>query len=296
MCGNYKIREGFIPVTGGKVWYRVVGDEKDAIPLLLLHGGPGGAHDYLEPLESLANDRPVIFYDQLGCGLSDRPDDESLWTLERFVEELDQVHLGLKLDRVHLLGQSWGTMLAVEYMLTRQPKGVKSLILSAPCLSVSRWGADQRNYLQTLPPDKQKTILDCEAAGQYDSPAYQDAMMAYYKRFLCNLDIWPECLNRTLSQMGFAVYQHMWGPSELTITGTLKDFERADRLKEITIPTLFTCGEFDEAAPATTRYYQQQLPGSELKIFHGASHSHHLERSGEYVHTVRDFLRRVDGN
>ncbi len=113
--------EGFIEVPGGRVWYRAVGDQTDATPLLCLHGGPGFTHYYLEPLETLAEHRRVIFYDQLGCGRSDRPDDVTLWTVDRFVEELAQVHTTLQLERLHLFGSSWGGMLAMQYVLDRQP-------------------------------------------------------------------------------------------------------------------------------------------------------------------------------
>jgi proline iminopeptidase len=141
-----KIIEGYIPVTGGNIWYKIVGINRKNIPLLVLHGGPGAPHDYLEPFEILSDERPVIFYDQLGCGNSDKPRDASLWNVERFVNELEQVRTYLGLDKMHLHGQSWGSMLAVEFMLTKKPKGVVSLILSGPCLSLSRFAADQRAY------------------------------------------------------------------------------------------------------------------------------------------------------
>jgi proline iminopeptidase len=141
------LREGYVSVTGGKVWYRIVGANRKKIPLLLLRGGPGASHDYLEPLMPLSDEPPVIFYDQLGGGNSDRPDDRSLWTIKRFTEELEQVREALQLQEVHVLGQSWGTMLGVDYMLTKEPHGVVSLILSRPCLSAARWSADQTAYL-----------------------------------------------------------------------------------------------------------------------------------------------------
>ena len=115
-----KIEEGYIDVPGGKVWYRAVGDNADGTPLLCLHGGPGFTHYYLEPLEALADRRRVIFYDQLGCGRSDRPGDLSLWNVDRFVAELAQVRSALNLDRLHLFGSSWGGMLAMQYVLDRQ--------------------------------------------------------------------------------------------------------------------------------------------------------------------------------
>jgi len=164
-------QEGYISATGGKVWYRIVGANRKGIPLLTLHGGPGAPHDYLEPLEALGDERPVIFYDQLGCGNSDKPNDISLWTIERFVEELKQVRAALDLTKVHMLGQSWGTMLATDYMLTK-PEGVVSLILSSPCLCAPRFTQDTRTYLSELPENIQKTINESEARGDFDSKEY----------------------------------------------------------------------------------------------------------------------------
>jgi proline iminopeptidase len=286
--------EGFAPVPGGRVRYRIAGADQSGVPLLVLHGGPGCTWDYLEPLSALEDGRPVIFYDQLGCGDSDRPDDPSLWTLERAVDELEAVREALGLDRIHILGQSWGTMIAVEYLLTRRPAGVMSLVLSAPCLSASRWAADGRRYLQNLPDEHRQAVLRAEETGDYDDPAYQEAMNAYYHRHVCRLDPWPECLMKSFERLNTDIYLRMWGPSEFTITGSLKGFERAERLHEIDVPTLFTCGEFDEAAPATTAYYHRMMPGSEIAVFEGASHEHHLENTGEYLRLVREFLAAAE--
>lgn len=286
--------EGYIPVTGGNVWYKIVGTNRKKIPLLVLHGGPGAPHDYLEPLEALSDERPVVFYDQLGCGNSDKPSDTSLWTIERFVDELEQIRTYLGLDKMHLLGQSWGTMLAVDFMLAKKPKSVMSLILSGPCLSSSRFASDQKLYLLELPETLQKIINEVEASGCFGSREYQDAMMAYYKIHVCRLDPWPDCLNRTMEKLGNEVYEQMWGPSEFTITGRLKGYERADLLKEISVPTLFTCGRYDESTPSTTAYYHSMLPGSEIYIFEDASHLHHLEKSGEYLEIVRNFIDKTE--
>ena len=288
------IVEGYIPVTGGKIWYKIVGANRKNIPLLVLHGGPGAPHDYLEPFEALSDERPVIFYDQLGCGNSDKPGDTSLWTLERFVNELEQVRTYLGLDKMHLHGQSWGTMLAVDFILTKEPKGVVSLILSGPCLSSSRFTSDQKVYLSELPDTLQRIVNESEASGYFGSREYQDAMMAYYKIHVCRLDPWPDCLNRTLEKLGHEVYEQMWGPSEFTVTGTLKGYERVDLLNIISIPTLFTCGRYDEATPSTTEYYHSMLPGSEIVIFEDASHEHHLEKTDEYFEVVRGFIDKTE--
>jgi proline-specific peptidase len=292
--GKHSITEGTVPVAGGKVWYRIVGQERPGLPLLVLHGGPGAPHDYLEPLTALADKRPVIFYDQLGCGNSDRPDDPSLWNTARFVEELAVVQEALGLEKFHILGQSWGTMLAVEYMLAKKPAGVCSLVLSGPFLSAGRWIADQRAYLAGLPAGIQASVAKAEAAGDYESADYQQAMQEYYRRYVCRLDPWPEVMNRTFAKMGLPVYLSMWGPSEFTCTGSLKDRDLTGRLREIAVPVLFTCGRFDEATPAATETYHRALPGSEMVVFEDASHNHHLEKPAEFLAAVGDFLSRAE--
>lgn len=289
------IKEGFLTVPGGKAWYRIVGNDRPGIPLVTLHGGPGAPHDYLEPLEGLADERPVIFYDQLGCGNSERPDDLALWNNGRFIDELLKVQEGLGLTKIHLMGQSWGTLLAGEYMLREKPQHVCSLILSGPFFSASRWLADQQNYLTGLPEEIQTVVRQAEAMKEFDSPAYQEAMRVFYSKHVCRLNPWPEAMNRTIEKMGVPVYLSMCGPSEFTMTGSLKNTELVNRLKEIKVPVLFTCGRYDEATPKTTAIYQQALPGSEMVVIEDASHEHHLEKPQEYLNLVRNFLRRIEG-
>lgn len=286
---------GYIPVIGGRVWYEIIGEEKNTTPLLVLHGGPGSSHDYLKPLEALADDRPLIFYDQLGCGKSDKPDDASLWTVERYIKEFAELRQFLAIDKLHIMGNSWGTMLACRYILDEKPEGIASLILSAPCLSASRWAADQRRYINELPAGTRETILRCEESGDYESKEYQDAMMFYYKRHVCRLDPWPEDILKSFGQLNMAIYRHMWGPSEFTVSGTLKNFDVTERLNEIKVPSLFICGRFDEATPETTSYYQTKLPGSKIAILEDASHLSFYEKTEEYLKIVRDFLRRTEG-
>lgn len=286
--------EGMINVPGGKVWYRMAGVEKSNIPVLVIHGGPGAPHNYMEPLEALADERPVVFYDQLGCGNSERPSDKSLWEVDRFVEELDQVRNTLGLKKVHLVGQSWGTMLIVEYMLRKKPEGVLSIVLSGPYLSTTRWIEDQKALIKLLPQSVQITISKYEKNGNFASPEYQDAMTLFYKKHVCLMNPWPDSLNKAMELFGTDVYEYMWGPSEFTITGTLKNADLCDKLDKIKTPVLFTCGEYDEATPATTFYYQSKLPGSEVHVFKDASHSHILEKPDEYITLVRDFINKYE--
>ncbi|HWP69153.1 MAG TPA: alpha/beta fold hydrolase, partial [Rectinemataceae bacterium] len=172
--------EGRIAVPGGKVWYGIYGVGAKGIPLLVLHGGPGAPHDYLEGLSALAGERPVIFYDQLGCGKSDRPSDPSLWNRDRFTDELLAVIDALGFAKVNLLGQSWGGMLAVSYFLRAGSQRIERLVLSAPLLSSPAWIEDQRILLSLMPWQTQKAVDKAEASGDFSDASYQRAMTAYY--------------------------------------------------------------------------------------------------------------------
>ncbi len=286
------VQEGYVSVTGGRVWYQAL-NIGNGVPLLTLHGGPGSPHDYLEPLGALANERPIIFYDQLGCGKSERPNDATLWQRSRFVEELDQVRQALNLGQVHLFGHSWGSMLAVDYALTR-PDGLVSLILASPALSIPHWLSDMGNYRRNLPIEVQEILEEHERNGTTDTDEYQAAAMEFYQRYLCRLHPWPEPLERTLAGEGSIVYSTMWGPSEFFMTGNLLNYDCTVRLSEINIPTLFTCGRYDEAAPETTAGYQNLLPSSEIAIFEQSAHMPHLEETEHYLKVIRNFLGRVE--
>jgi proline-specific peptidase len=224
-----KTEEGTIELESGfKIWYRCVGNG-DATPLLLLHGGPGAGHDYLEPLDELADTRRVVFYDQLGCGKSERPDDVGLWTLERFVREVDEVRAALGLESVHLLGQSWGGWLGIEYMLS-QPAGVQRLVLASTSASMPQFAAETRRLREDLPVDVQQVLNKYEAVGDYHNPEYEEAVMAFYQKHLCRLPEWPDCVMRTVANLeNNPVYETMNGPNEFTTIGNLKDWDRTER-------------------------------------------------------------------
>jgi proline-specific peptidase len=297
ICGcstnpGFSERQGYIAVTGGKVWYRIVG-EGDAAPIVLIHGGPGSASDYLKPLEKLAIDRPVIFYDQLGCGKSDHPDNDGLWRIERFVAELAQVREALKLKEIHLYGHSWGTMLAVDYMLTK-PSGIKSLVLSSPALSVQQWVNDANSLVEKLPFTTRQAIRRNERDGTTDSKEYEQAVAEYLKLHLCRLAPWPADLMRSFDNSNHMIYKIMWGPSEFYPMGNLKTYERVDRLQEIKVPTFFTAGRYDEATPAATFLYRSKIPDSSIRIFEESSHLAMFEESEAYVESIREFLKSTE--
>ncbi len=284
--------QGYLSTPWGRVWYERIGGGS-GLPLITAHGGPGYPHDSFEPLSALGDERTVIFYDQLGCGRSDRSTDQSLWTVERFVEELGMVAAGLTDGRYHLLGHSWGSMLATDYALTR-PAGLRSLILASPPLCIPRWLEDLARYRAELPADIQDTLDRHEAEGTTDSEEYEKATLAFYRRHLCRLDPWPEALDQSNAGASLDVYHIMWGPSEFYMTGTLADYDRTDRLGEISVPTLFACGAYDEATPETTAWYQSLLPHSQMAVFDESAHLPHLEQPDEYLGVVRKFLSACD--
>ncbi|GKS12314.1 amino acid amidase [Paenibacillus chitinolyticus] len=282
--------EGYIEVPGGKVWYSSAG-EGGGTPLLVLHGGPGNTHDPLKAaLHVLGDQRPVIFYDQLGGGNSDRPEDASLWRTERFIEELACVREALGLDEVHILGHSWGTMLAASYLIERKPTGVKSVIFSSPCLSAARWKEDADRFLAELPDEVQAVIARSEEQGTTNSDEYRDAMKEYYKRHVCRIDPLPAVMLESRSKANKDIYMSMWGPSEFCPTGSLKTYDVTPRLHEINVPALFLCGRYDEAAPESTFYYHSLVPRSDFQVLENSSHVGYLEEPDEYVRIVRGFL------
>lgn len=299
MTSNTAVREGYIPFRGFKTWFRVVGDHETPgkLPLLALHGGPGACHDYLESLEAMsATGRRVIFYDQLGCGNSSLAEPAPhLWTVPLFVEEVGVVRDFLGLDRVHLLGQSWGGMLAMEYALT-QPPGLASLTIASSPASMVQW-VEEANRLRTgLPRDVQQMLSKHESAGTTDSHEYEEAVMVYYRAHLCRLDPWPESLVRTFAklQQNPEVYFTMNGPSEFHVVGTLKDWDVVDRLGEIHVPTLVTSGRYDEATPAIAKVVHEGIAGSEWVIFEESAHCAHVEEAQKFNALLDNFLSRVE--
>lgn len=286
-------QDGFVEVTGGKVYYEIYNQNAAGTPVIILHGGPGSSTYSLKGLKALGEDRRVIMYDQLGCGKSERPTDTTLWNIDRFVEELGQVRVALKLDEVHILGHSWGTTLAAAYMLTK-PSGVKSVIFSSPCLSAPLWEEDQKRNIAKLPADVQDTIRRCEEEGTTDSPEFKDAIAAFSKEFVFRGEPDVEWLKAGAGMKNPEIYQTMWGPSEFTVLGNLKTFDCTSELKEIECPTLYTCGRYDEATPETTEYYSSVTPNSEFHVFENSAHMPYMEEPEEFLLVIGDFLKKVD--
>ena len=286
--------ERYVEVPGGRVWVNVVGSGRRA-PLLVLHGGPGAGHDYLEPLGDLGVDRPVVFYDQLGCGKSDKPDNPALWTVGRFVAEVDAVRRALRLERFHLYGHSWGGWLAIEYLLTRSPRGVGAVVLASTSASASEFVAGTQ-YLRTLlPADVQQALNYYESIGDITAPEYLDAVNVFYQNFFCRLDPYPDALLRSAANVdGNQVYAVMNGPNEFSITGTLKDWDRTSQVCRIRQPVLLTRGRYDEFAEPCTDTLQRLIPHTKRVEFATSAHMAMLEERPAYVHTVGSFLSDWD--
>ncbi|HLJ82445.1 MAG TPA: proline iminopeptidase-family hydrolase [Ktedonobacterales bacterium] len=287
--------EGYIPFHGYRTWYRVAGEDTGThAPILILHGGPGAPHDYLENLEALTDaGRRVVFYDQLGCGNSDQTHQPEMYTVGLFVEELGEVRRALGLDRCHILGQSWGGMLAMEYALT-QPTGVLSLVIADSPASMSLWVAEANRLRAELPPEVQATLLKHEAAGTTDDPDYQQAMLAFYQRHVCRLNPYPEFVQRAFERISPEVYGTMNGPSEFHVIGTLKHWDITSRLGEISLPALLISGRYDEATPLIVEQVHRGIPGSEWVLFEHSSHMPHVEEAERFRAVVNEFLDRVE--
>ncbi len=281
--------EGYINVEGGRIWYKITG-EGNQIPIVILHGGPGASSWYLKPLESLGRDRPVVFFDQLGCGRSDYHTDTTLMTIEYHVEQLHQLLQALDIREFCLYGHSWGSLLAFEYYLS-YPTGISALIFGSPVFSVKRWTRDADTLIALLPDSVQYTIRYHQCAGTTDSEEYQRATEVYFNHFVIRNRPWSPEVDSTLASLNQFIYQYMWGPDEFSPQGTLLHYEGVEELGSINVPVLFLCGEFDEARPSTVQFYADKVPGSEFFVVPFAAHMTMQDNPDEEVSVISDFLR-----
>lgn len=285
-------RTGYVQTDGGKLWYRIVGTGHGT-PLLVMHGGPGASSYYLKPLGELGDDRPVIFYDQLGCGHSDPSPDSTRWTMDHYVREIDDMRRGLGLKEIHLYGHSWGTMLAAEYML-RKPAGVRSVTFSSAVLSVPKYIHASDSLRALLPDSSQQAIALHERDGNTAAPDYQNALAAFYTRFVARKQPWSADIDSTFSALNQKIYNFMQGPSEFTITGTLKDYDCTQRLHEITAPSLFLVGKHDEVTPDLAIFYARQITGATCIAIPEAGHLTMQDNPQRHNEALRAFLREAE--
>lgn len=284
------VKAGYASVPGGRIWWMKVGSGSKT-PLLTLHGGPGAGHDYLLPMTALAEDRPVIFYDQLGCGRADSPPDEKLYTVARSVAEVDAVRHALGLDRVVLFGHSWGAMLAIEYLCSGHGKGVEKLILGGALASVPQGVAGMERLIAGLPNGAGKRMRALEKAKKTGTPEYEKLVQLFYDLHVCRLAKWPPEVMRTGANLQKSIaYRVMNGPNEFTIVGNIKNWDRRADLGRIRLPTLITTGEYDEVTLDCHETIHRGIEGSQLKIFPGCSHLTMNERPAAYNAAIRAFI------
>ncbi len=291
---------GTLDFRGWSTWYQVTGEVSGArTPLVTLHGGPGASHDYILSLTDLAaGDRAVVHYDQLGCGRSTHLPDRGgdFWTVELFLDELDNLlgRLGLA-EGYHLLGQSWGGMLAAEHAV-RRPAGLRSLVISNSPASMALW-SEAADGLRALLPDGVREALERhEADGTYDDPEYLAATEAYYGRHVCRVRPYPPEVQHSFDQIGQdpTVYHTMNGPNEFHCLGTLRDWSIVERAGLIDVPTLLVSGRHDEATPLVVQPFFDAIPDVRWEVFEESSHMPFVEERSRYMEVVGAFLAAHD--
>jgi proline iminopeptidase len=284
--------EGMIAVPGGNVWYKRVGGGAGLL-LLVIHGGPGLPHNYVSSLERLADEREVIFWDQLGCGNSECPSDTRLWTMERSVAEMDAVVNALGLKRFHIFGNSWGGMLAQQYVLD-VTSGAVSLTISNSIASIPEFSKMVARLKSELDPATQSAIDRHEAAGTTYSAEYQVAIRTWNETYLCRVRPWPKELEEAFRNMGTEIFETMFGPSDFHIVGTIRSWGVFDRLAEISLPTLVVAGRFDECVPEHMWEMHRRIPNSRFELFESSAHMPFIEEPTRFDQVMRDFLRLAD--
>ena len=285
------VGEHMLAVPGGSIWYKQSG-AGTGTPVILLHGGPGYNSYYMKPFELVADDRVVIRYDQLGGGKSGKTTDTAIFNIAHFVRELDSLRTALGYDKVALLGHSWGTILAHEYYQAH-PNHVASIIFASPALDIPTWERNAKRLVKTLSAPAQAAIAKAEASGKFDDSSYVKANDEFFGKFVM---LRPDRANldSTFAGLNEAIYQYMQGPSEYTITGTLKRYNSTGALSRIKVPVLFMVGSNDEADPATVRRHADMTPGARYVVIDSAAHIFTWDNPVQGVREVRAFLRSAD--
>ncbi len=293
-----QIKEGKIPFKGYETYYRIVNPDGKKTPLLLLHGGPGSTHNYFEILDPVAelDDRPLIMYDQIGCGESMITGHPELFKADTWLEELAELRKVLKLDHIHLLGHSWGGMLAIWYAIEKNPNGIKSYVLSSTLPSAKLWKSEQYRRINIfMPEDMREALKKAEETGNYDTPEYKVALDKFM-HWYCGGPIKetdPECLRRPKVK-GEEAYVVGWGKNEFSPTGTLSHYEFTDRLCEIKAPCLVTSGQMDLCSPYIAKTMYDRLPNSKWELFAYSRHTPHIDETEKYLRVLIQWLNEND--
>lgn len=292
-----KVVEGYMPFREYQTYYRIVGEANpEKTPLLLLHGGPGSSHNYFELLDDYAeaSGRQLIMYDQVGCGKSSLPEDESVYVKETWAEELIALREYLHLDQVHLSGQSWGGMLEMFYMTSYNPQGVKSVMINSSPASIKLWTEEQHRLIKYLSPEDQQAIADAEANNDFTGAKYLAANERYMDAYAWETDKskLPEPMQRpTNGQRASFIAE---GPNEFTENGSISDFEVTDQLYKIQIPAMVTSGTDDLCTPLIAKSVVDHIPGAKWHLFANSRHLALLDQHDEFIALLDQWLTAND--
>lgn len=292
-----KVVEGYMPFREYQTYYRIVGDANPKkAPLVLLHGGPGSSHNYYELLDDYAekSGRQLIMYDQVGCGKSSLPEDESVYVKETWAEELIALRKYLQLDQIHLSGQSWGGMLAMLYLTSYNPQGVKSVMINSSPASIKLWTIEQHRLIKYLSPEDQQAIADAEANNDFTGAKYLAANERYMDAYAWETDKskLPEPMQRpTNGQRASFIAE---GPNEFTENGSISDFEVTDQLYKIQIPAMVTSGTDDLCTPLIAKSVVDHIPGAKWHLFGNSRHLALLDQHDEFISLLDNWLNEND--
>lgn len=292
-------KELFVDFKGFKTYVKIANPNGKNAPLILLHGGPGSTHNSMELIEPVAllSDRPLIYYDQIGCGLSSKPDSQKdeIYNQDFWIDELENLIETLHIEKYHLLGHSWGGMLAQLFVLKKKPHNILSLTLSSTLSSAKLWKEETHGLIKKMSKEDQEIIRIAEANNDYTTPFFLDVASRYMKLTVSNYSLddpnLPECLSRNKVR-GDVAYLTAWGPSEFAPTGNLKDYETTPYLENIKVPTLVCYGSLDESTKKQNELMYESLGSNKKKIlvFQNARHMTYYERNEEYIKEINDWL------
>lgn len=283
--------EAMLPVTGGKIWYKVSGTGTGT-PVILVHGGPGMGSFYLKSMEGLGVDRPVVRYDQLGAGKSDRMTDTTLMVIPRYVDELDSLRRTLKYDKVFLNGNSWGTIVAVEYYKAH-PDHVAGILFSGEAFDINAAEKEINKWVATLSTSAQKAFARYNADKNLEAPAYKAATEEFYAKNVFRRPVKAD-LDSMFAMIGMDQYRYFQGENETMVVGTLKGYSAMSILPTIKVPVLMTTGEFDELGPTLIERHAKLIPGAKFIMYKDAAHITQWDAAEQSVKDARAFFKAAD--
>jgi len=280
---------GYIQTRAGEVFFQRRGGD-EGVPLVCVHGGPGFTSHYLEPIFALSDSSPIITYDQAGCGRSRREGARKIFSVDGFIDELEDVRRELGLEKMCLLGHSFGGLIVGEYAL-RYPERVERIIFACVSIDIPRWIEDGRRLVGSLSLMQRMLLREGERSGTTSSPEYLTALSAYYRKHIYGCDEIPPEVRRSEAEADAQTYQIVWGTNELVVDGMVKDYNLAPRLSSLRCPCLFMCGRNDEATPEAHEYFASLVPGAVLHVFEKSAHHPFATEGKESIHVIREFVR-----